>query len=143
VEVNTASRAEGHIVTCHTQMPFVIAYPRRWLHSHKSMARNWAGWSVAPQPPDQQKTCKGGKALPSHAVIDFGRLFDQRTMSSAPRSHTGILREENFVLRQNFGYSEQQSHNADILPRTGSPPSGSSIKNVLLLSILILEEVMR
>lgn len=60
-------------------------------------------------------------------------------MSSAPRprSHTGILREENLILRQVFGYDDRELPPplADPLPRTGSPLPGSCIKDVLLVSV--------
>ncbi|KAH7011501.1 QDE-2-interacting protein [Ilyonectria destructans] len=55
-------------------------------------------------------------------------------MSSAPGPHTGILREENLVLQQIFGYGDQPMH-TDPIPRTGLPLPGSSIKDILLVSV--------
>jgi hypothetical protein len=56
-------------------------------------------------------------------------------MSSRPRPHTGILREENLILQQVFGYDDQKLPFADPLPRIGLPLPGSSVKDILLISI--------
>lgn len=55
-------------------------------------------------------------------------------MPSVPGPHTGILREENCVLRQIFGYGDKTT-TLDPLPRTGSPLPGTSIKDVLLVAV--------
>ncbi|KAK0389872.1 hypothetical protein NLU13_3445 [Sarocladium strictum] len=56
-------------------------------------------------------------------------------MASIPGPHTGILREENLVLRHIFGYSDQQIHTGP-LPRIELQPlPGSSIKDILIVSV--------
>lgn len=61
-------------------------------------------------------------------------IFTYRAMSSTPGLHTGILREENLILRHIFGYGNQPIH-TNPLPRIGSPLPGSSINDILFVSV--------
>lgn len=57
-------------------------------------------------------------------------------MTSMPRPHTGILREENVALRQMLGYRLESVQNSPYNPpQIGQYLSGAPIKDVLLVSI--------
>lgn len=54
-------------------------------------------------------------------------------MPSVPGPHTGILREENRVLRQIFGYGAESD--TGLVPQIGSSLPNSSIKDLLLVAV--------
>lgn len=64
------------------------------------------------------------------------RLPNKRAMASVLRSHTGILREENIVLRQLFGYSLHTLESSPYRPpQIGHCLPGATIKDILLVAI--------